>query len=179
LRADLYHRLNVFPITLAPLRERGSDIPLLADEFLRRLNAEHGAAKHFSAAMLDAMRRHDWPGNVRELRNCVQRAFILSDRELETPALGLSPAPAGASQVLAMPIGISLAEADKRLIFATLDQCDGVKKRAAEVLGISLKTLYNRLESYGLPSVETLDADGVEGVAPTPARNGAIDVELR
>ena len=59
-----------------------------------------------------------------------------------------------------MPIGISLAEADKRLIFATLDQCDGVKKRAAEVLGISLKTLYNRLESYGLPAVETGEIDG-------------------
>ncbi|WP_028310348.1 sigma-54-dependent transcriptional regulator [Derxia gummosa] len=162
LRADLYHRLNVFPIALAPLRERGDDIQLLADDFLRRLNASHGDTRRFSPAMRAVMARHAWPGNVRELRNAVQRAYIMSaGEELDAATLDLDLPPArAAGPVLAMPIGISLAEADKRLIFATLDQCDGVKKRAAEVLGISLKTLYNRLESYGLPAVETGEIDG-------------------
>src|SRR5690606_30134146 len=103
-----------------------------------------------------AMRSHDWPGNVRELRNYVQRAYIMTDGDrigpsaIEMPLLP-DEAPAGdpaAGAQVSIPVGISLAEADRRLIFATLQQCGGVKKHTAEVLGISLKTLYNRLSEY-------------------------------
>ena len=150
LRLDLYHRLNVFPLLIPPLRERGSDVALLALHFLNDLNAAHGSDKHLSEDGLASLAGYHWPGNVRELRNYIQRAFILSDQVIDAAAL----APAFTSQspvglALAIPVGTSLAEVDRKLIFATLELCGGVKKRAADILGISLKTLYNRLEEYG------------------------------
>ncbi len=150
LRLDLFHRLNVFPLNVPPLRERGDDIGLLAMHFLAELNAAHGTAKLLSACAPARLQAYHWPGNVRELRNFIQRAYILSDHTLEAPTLTPEPfRSAATSLTLAVPVGSTLADADRRLIFATLALCGGVKKRAADLLGISLKTLYNRLEEYG------------------------------
>lgn len=156
LRLDLYHRLNVFPLLIPPLRERAADVELLAQSFLDELNAAHATSKFLSDEALLSLGRYHWPGNVRELRNYVQRAFILSDRRIEADALAPAlshHAPSGLT--LEIPVGTSLAEVDRKLIFATLEMCGGVKKRAADVLGISLKTLYNRLEEYGSVQVDT------------------------
>lgn len=150
LRLDLYHRLNVFPLVIPPLRERGADVLLLARLFLDALNASNGSAKTLSADAIASLAAYHWPGNVRELRNYVQRAFILSDDVIDATALApaiTTQSPSGLA--LAIPVGTSLAEVDRKLIFATLALCSGVKKHAADVLGISLKTLYNRLEEYG------------------------------
>jgi DNA-binding NtrC family response regulator len=150
LRLDLYHRLNVFPLKMPPLREREADVELLALHFLQELNTEHGTNKVISADGLACLKTYHWPGNVRELRNYMQRAYILSDQTID--AIALAPTMATEARLgltLAIPVGTSLADVDRKLIFATLDLCGGVKKRAADILGISLKTLYNRLEEYG------------------------------
>ncbi|MGN6389245.1 MAG: sigma 54-interacting transcriptional regulator, partial [Burkholderiaceae bacterium] len=150
LRLDLYHRLNVFPLKIAPLREREGDVELLAKHFLEEFNRAHGTQKTIVPESLSSLRAYHWPGNVRELRNYMQRAYILSDGVIDLATLVPSvAAPVQNSQTLSVPVGTSLAEADRKLIFATLESCNGVKKRAADVLGISLKTLYNRLEEYG------------------------------
>lgn len=150
LRLDLYHRLNVFPLRIPALRERGKDIELLAQHFLDEFNAAHCTAKELSPKTLAALCNYHWPGNVRELRNFIQRAYILSDHVIEAPLLDAAPANCSATALtLAVPVGSSLADVDRQMIFATLALCGGVKKRAADLLGISLKTLYNRLEEYG------------------------------
>jgi DNA-binding NtrC family response regulator len=164
LRLDLFHRLNVFPLTVPPLRERGDDIALLASHFLAELNRSHGTGKRLSARALETLQAYHWPGNVRELRNVVQRAYILSDQHIDALALGAGPSTAsGTPLTLAVPVGSTLADADRQLIFATLDLCGGVKKRAADLLGISLKTLYNRLDDYGgVSATERRDDAGFE-----------------
>ncbi|CAG4895895.1 sigma-54-dependent transcriptional regulator [Paraburkholderia gardini] len=152
LRLDLYHRLNVFPIGLPPLRERGKDVDLLAQAFLDELNERHSTKKHFPQAVKDMFMSYPWPGNVRELKNYVQRAHIMSGAESDSTAtvpLQISLSKPAAGTTVTIPFGTSLAEADRQLILATLEQCGGVKTRAAEILGISLKTLYNRLVEYG------------------------------
>ena len=150
LRLDLYHRLNVFPLKIPALRERGEDIALLARHFLDEFNRTHDTCKVLSPRALSVLAGYHWPGNVRELRNFMQRAYILSDQQIEAHALDPGPAQCTATALtLAIPVGTSLADVDRRLIFATLDLCGGVKKHAADLLGISLKTLYNRLEEYG------------------------------
>ena len=148
LREDLFYRLNVFPIVLPPLRERGSDVDLLAEQCLSELNAAAGTDKHFTRACLERLRRHGWPGNVRELRNVVQRAFILAEGDV-----GVDSLPLGVTEVLpaasvVMQLGTPIAEMERRLILATVDHCEGDKRKAAQVLKISLKTLYNRLSEY-------------------------------
>jgi DNA-binding NtrC family response regulator len=154
LREDLLYRLNVFPITLPPLRERGDDVELLAGHFLAELNRGEGTEKRFTAPALVRLRSHAWPGNVRELRNVVQRAFIVSDETIGPDALPLHAAAVpGAADVdtgrLLFRPGTRIADVEKALIVATLDHFDQDKKRTAEALGISLKTLYNRLNEYG------------------------------
>ncbi|HEX5125413.1 MAG TPA: sigma-54 dependent transcriptional regulator, partial [Rhodocyclaceae bacterium] len=119
LRADLYHRLNVFPLELPPLRDRGKDVELLAQSFLEQLNANHGTNKNFPAAALDILSAHTWPGNVRELRNYVQRAYIMTDNDsIETAAVPLqvSSAKPSTGSTLVVPVGTSLAETDRQLI---------------------------------------------------------------
>jgi DNA-binding NtrC family response regulator len=151
LRADLYHRLNVFPLELPPLRERGKDVELIAQDFLEQLNDTHHGKKTFAPEVLGSLGAHRWPGNVRELKNYVQRAYIMANDEVISASvvpLQMSPNAPVSESVITISVGTSLADADRHLIFATLEQCGGVKKRAAEVLGISLKTLYNRLEEY-------------------------------
>jgi DNA-binding NtrC family response regulator len=154
LREDLHYRLNVFPIELPPLRERDDDVELLANHFLAELNRAEGVDKQLTRSALARLRAHGWPGNVRELRNVVQRAFIVAedaigaeDLPLKAPA-AVSPAALPAEGLVIHP-GTPIAEAERRLILATLEQCDQDKRKAAEALGISLKTLYNRLNEYG------------------------------
>lgn len=151
LRQDLYYRLNVFPVTLPPLRERREDIMVLLEDFLQSLNAQYGRNRYFSQAALQAVTRYDWPGNVRELRNFVRRAFILAEGdELDADTLLPYGEPAGVSgcRHIQVPLGITLAEADRMMIMATLEKCGGVRKDTAQLLGISQKTLYNRLDAY-------------------------------
>ena len=163
LREDLFHRLNVFPLELPPLRARGGDVHLLADDFLARLNRETRSTKTFAPALAASLGTHDWPGNVRELKNFVQRAFILADGDqLTTPVAPLSMALGSTTMpdAVSIAMGSSLADAERQLIFATLQRCKGVKRRAAQVLGISAKTLYNRLEEYASEGALPLDVEG-------------------
>ena len=152
-REDLLYRLAVVPLFVPPLRERPEDIAFLAERFLKQFNDKEKSAKTFSAAALANLASHDWPGNVRELKNTVHRAFILSDDSVEVPMLGGKKkraefglmAPEGE---VVMQVGSRLADAQRDLIMATLKHHDGDKKRTAEALGVSLKTLYNRLGMY-------------------------------
>jgi len=152
LREDLFYRLNVFGIHLPPLRERREDIGLLAEHFLAEINRSEHASKHFSPDATERLASHHWPGNVRELRNAVQRAFVMAEGEvIDSQSLPAEPAPASNGNAVE-PAGImggSLAEVEKRLILTMLAQHNGHKARTAETLGISLKTLYNRLKEYG------------------------------
>jgi DNA-binding NtrC family response regulator len=148
IREDLLYRLNVFPIELPPLRERGDDVLVLAQHFLDGLNRQEGAAKRFTPEALERLRRHTWPGNVRELRNVVHRAFILAEDEIAPESMPLAGSQKSVRSGLLVTVGTSLPDAERRLILATLDSLDGDKRRTAEVLGISLKTLYNRLNQY-------------------------------
>ena len=153
LREDLYYRLSVFPISLPPLRDRDEDLELLTRRFLAQLTEEHGTQKRITPEVMARFERYTWPGNVRELKNVIERAYILADEEIEP---GHIPTDVGVPEVelpeqsAAPPlkVGTSLADAERRLIMATLTHFAGDKRRAAETLGISLKTLYNRLNSY-------------------------------
>src|SRR5262245_493343 len=147
LREDLYHRLNVFPIAMPPLRERTTDIELLAEHFLEALNKQESASKSFAAATIAALYAHSWPGNVRELKNYVQRAFILADGEIGVDLAPAAVASPETAPILTVRVGSTLDEVSRRLIEATLAEC-GSKRKAADMLGISLKTLYNRLAVY-------------------------------
>jgi DNA-binding NtrC family response regulator len=148
LRDDLYYRLSVFPIDLPPLRERGDDVELLAEKFLADLNHAEGTAKHFTRACLERLHRHNWPGNVRELQNVIRRAFILAEEDVGVDSLPLAVSEEVAAASLMTRVGTPIAEMERRLILATLEHCAGDKKKAADVLKISLKTLYNRLNEY-------------------------------
>src|SRR3954470_3042135 len=147
LREDLYHRLNVFPMAMPPLRERGTDIELLAQHFLERLNQQESASKTFAPATIAALYAHSWPGNVRELKNYVQRAFILADDVIEANLAPATVTQPDSAPLLSVRVGSTLEEVSRRLIEATLAEC-GSKRKAADMLGISLKTLYNRLAAY-------------------------------
>jgi DNA-binding NtrC family response regulator len=156
LREDLMYRLAVFPVHLPPLRVRGEDIELLARQFLEELNEQSGAAKRFSDAALANLRAHSWPGNVRELKSCVHRAYVLADEVVDGDPASALPRPQkrdgkhqdSAGKCLRFPVGTPLNEMERDTIFATLEECSGDKRRAAEMLGVSLKTLYNRLHQY-------------------------------
>ncbi len=224
LREDLLYRLNVFPIELPPLRERLTDVPLLAQHFMEAISQREGQAKQFTASALKQLAQYSWPGNVRELRNAVQRAYVMEPGPLvgqewlprppvaiaqqpvpvhpaahalhlqQVPQMPQMPhmpqarsmpmsaplnapvsapltapitptitahAPADHAHAVAtydlpdtepatiqLPIGMTMAQAERLLIQATLKQCKYQKERTAAVLGISLKTLYNRLRDY-------------------------------
>jgi two-component system response regulator AtoC len=151
LREDLLYRLGVFPIHLPPLRDRGSDIVLLAEHFLSELNQSDGTARRFTREALMRLRRHGWPGNVRELKNAVHRATILADEDIEAEHLPLAPSAVpecGPDASMRVAIGTTVADAERRLILATLAEHGGNKERSARTLGISLKTLYNKLKKY-------------------------------
>ena len=206
LREDLLYRLNVFPIELPPLRDRLSDVGLLAEHFLIGISEKEGQIRRFSPAALTRLASHHWPGNVRELRNAVQRAYVMAPGDLIDerwlPAGDAARMPAaptlpnassltldghlvgqpGATAAVAppptaprfsdaavsplnsvtLPLGISMAQAERVLMLATLRHYNHHKERTAAVLGISLKTLYNRLKEYAAE----------EGATPVP---GALE----
>ncbi len=152
LREDLLYRLQVFPIHMPPLRERGDDVQLLADYFLGQLNERQGTDKVFTEDSLDRLRTHSWPGNVRELKNVVHRAFIMADHEITPRCLPREVGgDFGSVRSLNFQVGTSIEEVERRLIMATLDAHGGNKRKTADILGVSLKTLYNRLNTYREP----------------------------
>lgn len=152
LREDVLYRLAVFPILVPALRDRGDDVVLLAEHFLAERNAAAGACKRLSPQAIAHLHQHPWPGNVRELKNAVERAFILADDELDLVPLGSSAGAGtfglGTSAGIHVPVGARLDQAERSLIEATLQHYHGNKRRAAQVLGCSLKTLYNKLKGY-------------------------------
>ena len=155
LREDLYYRLNVFTIALPPLRERKDDLQLLIRAFIDEFNTrDHRAVKAVSPAAMKLLEQYEWPGNVRELRNVIERATILAKGDLiephHLPALGAVPPPAAPAPSAGLTIapGMTVDEAEQKLIMATLDAAGGNKTRAAEMLGISLKTLHNKLNRF-------------------------------
>jgi len=164
LREDLLYRLAVFPIDLPPLRSRGDDVELLANHFLSELNAQAMTQKRLSAHARMTLKQHSWPGNVRELKNCIERAFILGDSVLELAPLIQNAARGSDSSAsgeqaanigyardrerLDIRVGSRIYDMERSLIEATLDYFKGNKRRAADALGCSLKTLYNKLNGY-------------------------------
>jgi len=160
MREDLLYRLAVFPIALAPLRERGDDVALLADYFLTELNVRNGTAKRFGDDAQRVLREYHWPGNVRELKNAIERAYILCEVCLNLQPMNIHALADGPATVRAevdgirVPIGSSLEQAERWLIEATLAHWAGNKNRAAKMLGCSLKTLYNKLAAYERQGME-------------------------
>jgi DNA-binding NtrC family response regulator len=156
MRQDLYFRLNVFHINLPPLREHKEDIPLLAEHILRDINVKHNkTVKGVGAEVMDIFMSHTWPGNIRELRNVLERSAIMCERDLITRAClpgefgktqAKSPSDLGA---IKFPIGTTVDAVERELILQTLAATGNNKTRAAELLGISLKTLHNKLKEYG------------------------------
>jgi DNA-binding NtrC family response regulator len=149
LREDLLYRLLVFPIQLPPLKERDDDLVLIATHVLEELNQQADARKRFTEKALARLRRHSWPGNVRELKNVVERAFLMASDEIGPSCLEISSDGRGQlGEGLPVRVGMTIREAERHPILATLEQLGGDKRQAAETLGISLKTLYNRLNDY-------------------------------
>ncbi len=223
-REDLYYRLNVFTVTLPPLRERAGDVGLIAEHYLREFGVRHGTpARRLSPAALERLSEHSWPGNVRELRNVMEQTAVFSQSEevrgdevqmSDTPvvlpagrrawssdatASSLPPAPgsytapfglaasagptassplaraarsvlgpgvAGQTDealVLRLPVGTTLEEAEKRLILRTLEVIGGNKQKAARLLGISRRSLYNKLAGYGITTGPSSDDEAAAG----------------
>jgi DNA-binding NtrC family response regulator len=156
LRQDLLFRLNVFHIHLPPLREHKEDLPLLVDHLLGEINEKHRRqVRGVSAEVMDLLMSHTWPGNVRELRNVLERAAIACDREVigrqHLPAdfsRRSAALPAGRVGGVRFPVGTTVDDMERELIFQTLAATNNNKTRAAELLGISLKTLHNKLKEY-------------------------------
>jgi DNA-binding NtrC family response regulator len=165
LREDLFYRLAVVTIELPPLRTRIGDPEILARHFLTELNDRHEVRKRLSPRALETIRSYHWPGNVRQLRNAVERAFVLSSGDLvEVESLpehvvGGTPREEGSVR---LSVGTTISEAERRLILATLERFGGNREQTAEALGISVRTLYNRLRSY--------EADGT-GESPPSSRD--------
>jgi two-component system response regulator PilR (NtrC family) len=160
-REDLFYRLNVITIELPPLRDRRDDIPELAQFFLSRLGEGLGKSAHrFSDEAMQVLQRYAWPGNVRQLENIVERAVTLAETavlgaDTLPPALrGEAPAPAAEIDLLEIQAGFSLEkhldDAERRLLVAALRRANGVKTRAAELLGLTFRSFRYRLAKHGL-----------------------------
>ena len=151
-RADLYYRLNVIPLALPPLRDRAGDIPELARHFAA-LYGTPGTQPRLSPDLLARLDQHSWPGNVRELANFVRRAVALSrGGEIGVEAFDHGKIPACApARLPEWKAGLSLGEMERRLFSMTLDATNGNRARAAELLGVSLRTVRNKVREYGLP----------------------------
>jgi DNA-binding NtrC family response regulator len=161
LRQDLFFRLNVFHIHLPPLRDHKDDIPLLVEYILRDVNAKHGKhVRGIGTEILDIFMSHTWPGNVRELRNVLERSTIMCEKDLITRSC--LPDEFGKSQAkgpsdlstIKFPVGTTVDAMERELILQTLNATGNNKTRAADLLGISLKTLHNKLKEYGGASAE-------------------------
>ncbi|HYX52125.1 MAG TPA: sigma-54 dependent transcriptional regulator [Candidatus Limnocylindrales bacterium] len=160
LRGDLYYRLNVFNIHMPPLREHKQDLPILVESLLNDMNHKHGRdVASVSDTVMQLFQNHNWPGNVRELRNTLERAVIVCEsKTIEQrhlpPNFGSSGVKVAASdgESIRLDVGTTVGEAEKALILRTLAATNNNKTRAAEILGISLKTLHNKLKEYGTGS---------------------------
>ena len=154
LREDLYYRLNVFTLELPPLRERKEDIPLLVTAFIREVNERNQRnVAGIEEDALEVLRSYHWPGNLRELRNVVERSVIVAKgsrirREDLPPSIVSPQSRARPEAAVEFAVGTTVEEAEKNLILKTLDATGQNKTRAAEILGISLKTLHNKLKKY-------------------------------
>lgn len=148
LREDILYSLAVFLVQVPALRERGADVIVLAEHFLEEMNAREARDKRFSARSRDLMMTNEWPGNARELRSCIARAFALCDDLIElSPLIARHDAGHDPGR-LEIRVGSSIDQAERSLIEATLQHFHGNKRRAADTLGCSLKTLYNKLHAY-------------------------------
>src|SRR5437660_8754606 len=175
LRNDLYYRLNVFNIHMPPLREHKEDVPELVERLLGEMSEKHGRkVAVVSEAVLNAFKNYSWPGNVRELRNTLERAVIVCEGAVvETkhlpPGFGHAPVRPSADDADSIRVGVgtTVGEAERLLIIKTLESTNNNKTRAAEILGISLKTLHNKLKEYGNASADGARAEReeAEGVA--------------
>lgn len=158
LREDLYFRLAVFPIHIPPLRQRVEDIPLLVEHFLDSFNKQYQSTIGIDEASLQRLMDYDWPGNIRELRHAIHRAYIMADTEknmIQLPDDLSSPfSKTGTSPSSGITVGKTVEDVERELIETTLEHLGGDKKKAADMLGVSLKTLYNRLNSYAEHSSE-------------------------
>ena len=158
LRADLFYRLNVFHITMPPLRDHIEDLPAMVEAMIVEMNQKHGRkVAGVAPSMYDRMMTYDWPGNARELRNTIERAVVLCPDGAPLDVGHLPPAFGKAQQAAALPsdasvvnvrVGNTVDEAEKALILRTLEATGQNKTRAAEILGVSLKTLHNKLKEY-------------------------------
>src|SRR5438445_12395981 len=172
LRNDLYYRLNVFNIHMPPLREHREDIPDLVQSLLAEMSAKHSRrVATVSEAVLNAFKNYSWPGNVRELRNTLERAVIVCEGAvIETkhlpPGFGHAPVRPSADDADSIRVGVgtTVGEAERLLIIKTLESTNNNKTRAAEILGISLKTLHNKLKEYGSSGSDGARAEEAEGV---------------
>jgi DNA-binding NtrC family response regulator len=165
VREDLYYRLNVFRVHMPPLRERKEDIPALCEAMVRVLNVKHGCrATDVDPALLDTFQGYAWPGNVRELRNVLERGVIIAGegtirashlpQQVGSPGLAAGVPAGDEPNVVKVQVGATVDEAEKLLILRTLEHTRNNKTRAAEILGISLKTLHNKLKEYGSAEAE-------------------------
>jgi DNA-binding NtrC family response regulator len=164
LRADLFYRLNVFHIAMPPLRDHLEDLPAMADAMIAEMNARHSRkVTGVAPSMLDRMMAYDWPGNGRELRNAIERAVILCPDGTPLDAGHLPPnfgkshsatALALDAGLVPVRVGSTVDEGERLLILRTLEATGQNKTRAAEILGISLKTLHNKLKEYGKPGAD-------------------------
>lgn len=165
LREDLYYRLNVFQIVLPPLRQRLTDLPVLCETLISHLNRKHACnVTYVTQDVMEAFKKYSWPGNVRELRNVLERAVIMTGEGAIQMAhlpydFGVSVGSRPPAQVfepdsVRLPVGTTVGDAEKALIQLTLQHTKNNKTRAAEILGISLKTLFNKLKEYGAESSE-------------------------
>ena len=197
LREDLLYRINVFPIRMPALRERRDDVALLAGRFLDEISRREGHVKHFSESALARLAQFRWPGNVRELRNIVQRAYVMAHEQTivddclpDAAAAGVALDGNGALDGvdgvdavdgpelprLSIEIGTSLAEVERLVTLATLEHFGRQKERTAAALGISLKTLYNRLKEYSTVSAgaDQMTESVQRAVNPSSGRPAAV-----
>jgi DNA-binding NtrC family response regulator len=169
LREDLYYRLNVFNISLPPLRDRKEDIPSISTALIRDLNKKHSCrVTHLSPDVMQRLYLSSWPGNVRELRNLIERAVIMAgEGEIQLTHLPGASAPkpravvppTGSDNVFQMPVGARMEEVEEAYLRLTLKYTNDNKTRAAEILGLSLRTLHNRINSYGSGKARSVAAD--------------------
>lgn len=151
-REDLYYRLNVIRIDLPPLKERVEDIPLIAMHFLKYFNQEHGKDLSLNPKAMAALQAYHWPGNVRQLRTIIESAVILTTGKEILPKnlpeeVRTETAP---SNTVRLRVGMTVADAEKELVKATLGEFEGNKAKAARTLGLGRKTLYRKLQEYGI-----------------------------